>query len=768
MGLKIEDAIKRIDRYLRFGDTHPRFVNVNNCKDMEIIVQHFNVGTNTFKMASDFALPDENLSEDALLNYLLNANGAVFLTGFTSYYKLLGEQKLQHFLNRLIGMSVVNCRLIVVCYQCEMWLSLLDKRYRQFIYLVDGKKDMTPQLVFVSPNMPVPNGVMSISGINRFSEFVEKNALSPIYIKTKKHKSSYPFSLYSIKEQNNSFEILCNLDSTTSQLQESFGTETQWNYALEMLNQYGSWMKYILDIFGTYTNLELVASSWSIFDTNKKWVYFIALKLYGAKNNWCLNEAIKNTDKSEKLIRGIFRSILPLNPKDKEFWNRYSERLNLIRAFGNPDAEVTDYCAMVKSKGKYALYYLSSNSKPEKDLIFETLACYAEEFKREEIIDILKHVYPELYYYLQPYSFENELLDWYFQEYKYQKVINKIFPEFKKVVDEQAEKREFNLILPARSEKIDAIPKQGTLLYFMDAMGVEYLSYIMAICRQKHLVAHTTICHCELPSITSLNKEFVETFEEGGAILVPDKNGIKALDKIKHHGKEEFDFRNNKLPTYLSRELEIIEEVLDKIATKLNSGAYKRAVIISDHGASRLCVINKQENKWEIDTKGEHSGRCCPVSEIDEQPSCSTEENGFWVLANYDRFRGGRTANVEVHGGATLEEVVIPIIEITYSTAEIEVELLDDSKNIKFSGRKKDAAIKVFSTVKLDHLHVRISGLHGEYQGSSSDGQTFIVALPDLKKSGSYTVDVYGNHQKLKSGLKFTAINSDFTEKELL
>ena len=109
-------------------------------------------------------------------------------------------------------------------------------------------------------------------------------------------------------------------------------------------------------------------------------------------------------------------------------------------------------------------------------------------------------------------------------------------------------------------------------------------------------------------------------------------------------------------------------------------------------------VGNKKENKWEMASKGEHSGRCCLVSDIDEQPPCSTKDNGFWGLANYDRFKGSRPANVEVHGGATLEEVVVPIIEITYSPDEIEVHLLD--KKITFSRRKKDAAIKVFSKIK--------------------------------------------------------------------
>lgn len=767
MSLKIEDAIKRIDRYLRSSDTHPRFVNVNDHKDMSTLVQHFDVGENVIKMVSEFAVSDENFSEDALLNYLAGAKGAVFLTGFTSYYKLLGAQKLQDFLNRLIGMSAVNFYMVVVCYQCEKCLSLLDNRYGQFVYLVDSAvEEAKPQLIFVAPNMPVQNGVSSVVGVHNFAEYIENNAVPVLYIKTNKHRSSYPFSIYSIKEQSNSFEVLRSLDSTTGQLQESFGTEKQWDHALAMLSKHGSWMKYISDVFGTYTNLELAVASWQSFDVDKRWVYFIALKLYGAKNSWCLSEAIKNTDISAKLIRGIFRGILSLDSNDKDFWKHYSERKNLIQTFGNPGAEVADYCAMVRSKGKYSLYYLTSSSKAEKNLIFEMLSLYAEEFKRDKIIAVLKYIYPELYYYLQSYRFKSELLDSYFQEYKYQKVINKIYPEFQKLVEAQAEKRDFNLILPARSEKIDSIPKQGTLLYFMDAMGVEYLSYIMEICRRKHLMAYTIICHCEIPSITSFNKEFIETFEKGGATLVPDKNGIKALDDIKHHGEEEFDFRNNELPTYLSHELEIIGETLDKIAIKLMSGEYARAVMISDHGASRLCVISKKENKWEMATKGEHSGRCCPVSEINEQPPCSTEDNGFWVLANYDRFKGGRPSNVEVHGGATLEEVVVPIIEITYSADEIEVQFLEQT--ITFSRRRKDAVIRVFSKTKLDNLSIRISGLSKEYEGTSLDGQTFTVALPDLKKAGDYTVDVYNNNNKLKSGLKFTAINSDFTEKKLL
>lgn len=766
MGLRIEDAIQRIEKYLRRNDSHPRLVNVNNKDDRKAICREFSPCGYIFKSVLDFSPKDENLSEESLYNFLENAQGDVFLLGFASYYRLLGEKKLEDFLHQIMGMSLSGMHLVVLCYQCEKYLEKMDQRYSSFVYLVDGEKQAFPQLNFVAKDIPIKEGEDVVKGIQDITAYIEQKSSSELFVQTQKSKASFPFSLYSIKEFKNPFDVLCDMDVSTRQLKEEYGTKQDWHRALEKIARYGSWMKYIVEVFGSATNLENIIGGWTTFDPEKKWLYFIALKLYGTKNSWCLQEAAKYAEKSEQLIRGVFRSLLCLSHEDKDFWKHYKERKALIKALGNPDVEVADYCFMVRSRGENALYYLTDASEREKTLIFENLAASSEEIGRSKVLEILEHVYPDLYSYLQPFHCKIPLLDSYFQEYKYQKVVNKLFPEFLQIVNEQAEKREFNLLLPARSEKIDAIKKTGTGVYFMDAMGVEYLSFIMEQCHSKGLIADVILCRCELPSITKCNKEFVEAFEEGGAKFALGKNGNKKLDLLKHHSDEGFDYTNNKLPTYLSKELEIIRSVMENIATNLQNGAYKRAVMLSDHGASRLSVLNEKENKWGSDSNAEHSGRCCPVNEVDGKPSCAIEENGYWVLANYDRFKGGRKANVEVHGGATLEEVVVPIIEIVYPPEEIEILLLD--KKITFSRRKKNAAIRVFSKTKLDSLSVQISGLDGEYDGVSSDGHTFTIALPELRKSGKYTATVYYDHNQLKSQLIFLAENSGFSEREIL
>ena len=193
---------------------------------------------------------------------------------------------------------------------------------------------------------------------------------------------------------------------------------------------------------------------------------------------------------------------------------------------------------------------------------------------------------------------------------------------------------------------------------------------------------------------------------------------------------------------------------------------YKKVILISDHGSSRLAVINNSQNKYKMCENGEHSGRCCRKTRGDEPPSCAIDSEDYWTIANYDSFKGGRMARFEVHGGATLEEVVVPIIEITKAPAEYEFKML--TEKIKFSKRKKNAQIVIFSKSKIDGISVRISTIDKSYFAKSSNGQQFTVSIPELKKSAQYSVDIYLQDNLLKSGLKFCAENTDFKEKDIL
>lgn len=434
------------------------------------------------------------------------------------------------------------------------------------------------------------------------------------------------------------------------------------------------------------------------------------------------------------------------------------------------DRETRDYVQVLNEKKSDALYYLTDSSQLEKEKIFELLDKYADISKMDKIAGVLQHVYPDLYNYLLPYDFKNDELNYYFQHYKLQKVINKIDPGFLKIVEEQAIKRDFWNLSPRSQEIEPLIKKDGAILYFIDAMGVEYLGFIMARCKSLNMRATVNVCRCELPSITRYNKAFVEASKQAHVNVVE----IGELDDIKHNGKESInDYQQTKLPIYMIRELEIIDDKLRKISNQLSDGSFKRAYIISDHGASRLAVIYETENKWEMAEKGEHSGRCCPKSDIDIQPDYATEATtpdgkSYWVLANYDRFKGSRKASVEVHGGASLEEVAVPIIELTYINGEIEISI-SSKLPIEVSFRKK-AEIVIFSKTKLENVTVRVNGekLKNKcYNAEPQDNNLYLIRMPDIRRAGDYSMTVLSNENEVAE-LKFTVKKEGVSERNIL
>lgn len=781
--MTIEKVIKKIDRYLKKDNVGPLIVDVQNKADLDAVMTHYQVAQNIniFLHASDeeFCNADEFPQIPNILQRLANESSSFFVSELSSFFMLKGKEALVQELKELLYMSIAG-HAVILTFQCAGYLRDLiknDRRVDSRVCILDetqSVRPVRPRLVFTEEGIKLPGVSPDVKGIQGLAKAVESTTAEVLYIETRKSKDNYPFSLYIISDLKNPYEVLCHLDGMTDELEEDYGSKEEWRYALAEFQEYPSWGQLISAKIGSTDNLDIVISNYRQNSANKKWLwlYFIGLKLFHAGNDSYLNKAVKESFSPAELIHNLYRTILEVEPKDSTFASIYERRKAHLNAIGNPLDEVNSFCKIVQSKGKYALYYLTDNTVQEKELIFKLLDKYSEDFKRPELLNILKRIYPDLYAYLAPYHFKNELLDSYFHEYKYQKVVNKIFPGFMKSVEKQAVDRDYNIILPPRSSKIEGIDVTNAQTYFTDAMGVEYLGYIMSKCRALALMTKITVCRCELPSITSRNKEFWDVLStERFPIITVDK-----IDKIKHHGEEGYDYsrEDRKLPIHLIRELELIDELLKKIKTKLTNGDYKKAILISDHGASRLAVIHDTENLWEMESKGQHSGRCCPKSEIDERPDSAADAEDFWALANYDRFKGSRKANVEVHGGATLEEITVPIIEISRPSAAIEVKIMPVDSTAQFVGIpeitvsfRKKAAIKIFATEKLEDVSVVIE--NHTYEAKPIGDNFYVVEkMDEIRRAKEYSVDVFAGGMCIATALPLRVKKESGSEKNIL
>ena len=120
---------------------------------------------------------------------------------------------------------------------------------------------------------------------------------------------------------------------------------------------------------------------------------------------------------------------------------------------------------------------------------------------------------------------------------------------------------------------------------------------------------------------------------------------------------------------------------------------------------------------------------------------------------------------MEVHGGATLEEVVVPVITLTLKkNAGIKIQVVQPDK-IQLDRRKGVTLQLYISDTNSNNISIMLNDK--PYAGTSNDGKHFVFALSDIKRAKDYTVDVF-DAEDLIGTIKFTVkgktatVNDDF------
>lgn len=746
--MSVEACKRKIESYFTKENQGPLFVNVENGADLDAIVSYFNVDGYEIVQASSFCIKDELPRVENLYEQIRLKKSKYLLVGLTSLLRFQGENEIQRVLNILDDFT--DAPLVVLTYQCGKILPVSNVRIRQRIFLLEGKTDPLPILAFVAKKPPVDSSHVAVEGVDQAAKAVEQGRVSKVWVVTHKRKEMYECSIYDIEDMTSAYAMIKQRDPLLQSTEMAWGDDEQWQYLYSFLESGKSFVEVCDDQFGSHQSLEMAIPRYAHYADEKKWLYFIALKVFGVVKGSYLDRVVSKVDQYDQLVLTIYENIFDQDPIDekKEFLSFYRERKEILQNLQlDKHIEATlSFCHRVAQKEAKGIYYLTDLTDEEKEQTLYLLDAYYQDASKEEVEDILSLVYPDLYLYLQDYHYKVPLLDRYFPLYTYSKVINRVLPELEEMVLEQAESREYNALLPPRTAVMDEVDRQNSILYFVDAMGVEYLSFIMEKCADKKLIAEVKVCCAKLPTITSLNKGFVYEFEEEGK----DVKQIKALDDIKHDGSNNYDYTKYKQPYHLIKELEWVDKILGDIQTDLARGECQKVILASDHGASRMAVIHETENKWQMAEKGKYSGRSCPVSEVDEQIPYATKENGYWVLANYDRFKGSRRANVEVHGGATLEEIVVPVIEFTMQQADVQIVL---EQAVITVSHNKVASVVLLSNVALKDVAVKVNGR--TYEAKDLGNDKYQVDMPDLKRAEKYSMQVYAANNIMASDISF-------------
>lgn len=271
--------------------------------------------------------------------------------------------------------------------------------------------------------------------------------------------------------------------------------------------------------------------------------------------------------------------------------------------------------------------------------------------------EIWHNLYVPLEDYLSDqYDYGDSGLTSYFQEYRRLKVAEKVTKEFVKKAFDAA----VPASVPLRDSVLNEFSSQSdTTLLLVDGMGAEYYPLLLSMAKRRGFhIQNSEIAQVRLPSSTEFNKN-----QWNAALRF--ESSIYQIDTISHEGAKKHEKCS---PAHnLAAALDVFEYVFNRISAAL--AVHEYVILSADHGSSRLAVLASENHLCEtLPWKGEpNNWRFAEAPKNTKRPATfesvfDAERNiTFWVVRGYNRLpkQGGKLC---VHGGATLEERLVPVL----------------------------------------------------------------------------------------------------------
>ena len=287
--------------------------------------------------------------------------------------------------------------------------------------------------------------------------------------------------------------------------------------------------------------------------------------------------------------------------------------------------------------------------------------------------DDVEKIYPQLfgYMYYEPINYEKveENISNYLKEYKQSKLQKKPTDYLRKYMENIIPSEFLKLYNDSKLTNVNN-EYNADKIYVLDGVGAEYLGLISYIFEKKHKIVLTKCTYRKalLPTITEVNKQVIDK-------LNPAPIWKSSFDDEIIHG----DFY--KTDRNIEKALTLLEKIVDDILADSNGSSF---LIIADHGSTVAHKIFNVSKKYQFD-KSEHEGRCCDItgSVVEESKDYlvyKDRNSKDWVLA----LTGTSLYNTpkhEAHGGATIEEAIVPYIyyEGTVKKPETTVTMIKDT-----------------------------------------------------------------------------------------
>lgn len=634
-----------------------RFINVDSLADWFELKNFLGTLTTNFIFLSSHCSGDDTFPNlRKLRNNLQREAQTVCVLPLSEYLRVNPDQaepEIKRFLNLYKG-ETYSFRIYFLMYRLKSFflsLKITDPRQKECVLLSSTDTADDYSLTIIQKSMHFKTDGEHVDNFKSYLQYWEKtpNAALTLYTENAVHLQDKKF-FDDVKVIANAFDLLRHHYALPAEFKKIFGREEDWQRLAELIATTGNFERAFckalaVDGFGT--------SSFKNFGRREKfqqWLLWLRCKLqdsgYAAR---CAKESSSPEEFATKIYGLIFSCA------DEKFFDELcKERREILSLMKILPPESFLECVRQSDK-RIALKILTDNSHAERLLIFETL----QKFRLNECDaarEILQRVFPALARYLSNAGeefFTAEQAE-YFRRYRWLKVTNHLTEDFNRRVTEIAKDNKKNIYaLPSRNQIVGEESSDDTAILFVDGLGAEYLNFFaedFAPLTENFSVKYR-VGRCNLPSVTENNKDFLQ----GKNVFCE----ILDLDTLKH--------TNLNYPENILGELEILATLKEKFLRAADT--FKKIILCSDHGTSRLAVLARQtkfDNAFPAEGRQVYkSGRFADATAGNEKifPT-ALEYDGKIIFADYSRFIQRGSPGSEVHGGATWEEILVPVITI--------------------------------------------------------------------------------------------------------
>ena len=583
-----------------------------------------------------------------LKSYLRKIDKSVLLTPLSEHLRIRNNVAMTTF-NEILNLDFTNgddkkLKVYIPVYRMKSLLKNLelDDRKQDCVIFLDTDSDPDYSLTVIQDTLNAKLSGNEITGYKNYLIYWEQNPDKPIILHTKNavHFSDIVFA-DNVRVIVTAFDLLRYHYKLPDAIKREWGEDDNWNSLLQQYTESSN----LDDVLGMALqirsfNLSLFENWQSKSDIDKWYVWLWAKQQ--AQSPYLIN-VLGGVLTVSDFDGAVYNAIVSLTAS-ANYTTLYSERLKLIQAMKiNPTTTFWDKLEQLSDTDK--LKCLSCNTEQEQEMIFTVLQKLG---LTNEVMELLKLIYPELSNYLSVTELDSGFITDYFRQYKEQKVLNTTQDSFLKMVEDIAADQCTEIWkFGARNVLVNGLYDENTVVFFVDALGVEYVELLSELLQQKGLFVEFSFGHCNIPSTTNENKDFYKN---------KNNDTYYELDSLKHSG---ITYPFNLIKEFSEIRI-IIKRIEELIADKT------QVIVAADHGSSRLAVLAKGETHKAKETAQIYKyGRYCVDSDnsYSHLKGCFNKDN-FWIFANYDRFSIQGAPSPETHGGASLEECIVPVLSV--------------------------------------------------------------------------------------------------------